>query len=93
MRVLFVYPNIQRGTFTPQIGIASLSAVLKQHGHTCDLYDVTVISDGKEVSGLVDKVRDFKPDLIAYSIRSNEVRLVRRQEGPPYIAMRAGLLQ
>ena len=77
MRVLFVYPNIQRGTFTPQIGIASLSAVLKQHGHTCDLYDVTVIPDGKEVSGFVDKVRDYKPDLIAYSIRSNEVRLVR----------------
>ena len=77
MRVLFVYPNVQKGAFSPQMGIASLSAVLKGAGHTCDLYDVTVVPDGKEVPHFVKKVKSYKPDLIAYSIRSNEVGLVR----------------
>ena len=77
MRVPFVYPNIQKGSLTPQLGIASLAGALKEHGHTCGLYDVTVSPDGEEVSGFVHKVEEFKPDIVAYSIRSNELHLVR----------------
>ena len=77
MRVLFVYPNVQKGALTPQLGIASLSAVLKQNGHTCDLYDITVVPEGREISEFTHKVKSFDPDLIGYSIRSNEVGMVR----------------
>jgi tRNA A37 methylthiotransferase MiaB len=39
-RVLFVYPNIQMSALAPQ-GIGYLSAVLRKHGFTVDLFDST----------------------------------------------------
>ncbi len=77
MKILFVYPNIQRGARTPQLGICSLSAVLKLHGHDCDLYDTTLVEPGQEQTSFVQKLEDFQPQLVAFSIRSNEVRMVR----------------
>jgi len=77
MKILFVYPNIQRGARTPQLGICSLSAVLKLHGHECDLYDTTLVESGQEQTTFVQKLEDFQPHLVAFSIRSNEVRMVR----------------
>jgi len=77
MRILFVYPNVQKGAHSPQLGIASLSGILKENGHTTDLYDVTVVPDGKEQQSYLDKINAFQPDIIAYSIRSNEMGLVR----------------
>ncbi len=77
MKILFVYPNIQRGARTPQLGICSLSAVMKLHGHDCDLYDTTLVKPGQEQTTFVQTLEDFQPHLVAFSIRSNEVRMVR----------------
>jgi len=39
-RVLFVYPNIQMRTIAP-MGIALMSAILKKHDYSCDVFDAT----------------------------------------------------
>lgn len=76
MKVLFVYPNVQRGALSPQLGICSMSAVLKQQGHQCDLYDVTLVEPGHERRAFAEKLETFQPDVIGFSIRSNEIRMV-----------------
>lgn|GEM_PF-983067 len=77
MKVLFVYPNVQKHALSPQIGIASLSASLKQRGHRCELFDVTITPEGRETELFEKKINSFSPDLIAFSVRSNETRMVR----------------
>lgn len=76
MRVLFLYPNRQR-VGTPQLGIAALSAALKQAGHDTALCDLT-FEDPREFAPVFDRaVADFAPQLIAASVRSNEWEVTR----------------
>lgn len=70
-KVLFVYPNVQR-VRTPQLGIAVLSACLKRIGATTRLFDVTTIHRGGELAAFKQAIEDYQPDLLAYSVRSNE---------------------
>ncbi|ODS34555.1 MAG: oxidoreductase [Candidatus Scalindua rubra] len=77
MRVLFVYPNVTRAK-TPQIGIASLSAVLKQAGHQVDLFDFTFIENAQIYTSFKSRIKEFCPDLIAVSCRSLEFPYVKQ---------------
>lgn len=68
MRVLFVYlvPPPQFQILRFQQGIGSISAVLKQGGHSTDLLYVWDAAD----SALDQRIRDFKPGLVAISLTS-----------------------
>ena len=44
MRVLFVYPDHMHGLYKP-IGISLLSAVIKQHGHCVEVFDMSDYDD------------------------------------------------
>lgn len=76
-KVLFVYPNVQR-VRTPQLGVAVLSACLKRIGAETRLFDSTLLPRGRELEWFEPAVRDYQPDLLAYSVRSNEWSLARR---------------
>ena len=67
-RVLFVYRNVM-GIPYIDFGIASLSAVLKENGHTTGLVD---FSFGLSKAKALEQAKEFKPDLICFSSRSNE---------------------
>jgi radical SAM superfamily enzyme YgiQ (UPF0313 family) len=67
MKVQFIYPNKVRHPKDISIGIAILSAVLKMHGHEVDLIDTTF---GIQDSGVLSRVEQFNPDLIALSSNS-----------------------
>ena len=75
MRVLFIYPDFLEATRNVRSipgnyseGLASLSAVLKQGGHSTDLYHLTYMPDKAE---FIDMVKGFAPDIIGMSIRTS----------------------
>lgn len=76
MRCLFLYPNLQRAA-TPQLGIAVLSAVLKEAGHETALCDLTFVSREEMDDVFTRAVAEFEPQLIAASVRSSEWRVAR----------------
>lgn len=72
MRVLFIYPSID---CPPGInhGIASLSGVLKAHGHETDLVHVCEqLWPIPSVEQVKARVREFRPELIAHSVMSQQ---------------------
>lgn len=71
MKILFIYPNVTK-QISPQLGICSIAAIAHQLRHECDIYDLTIIPVGEEVSTFISKLDSFKPDLLAISCRSNE---------------------
>ena len=62
MKVLLIYPNIVESPKDISIGIAYLSAILKQNNHKTSLIDSTFRITDKEI---IDKTKKFNPDLIA----------------------------
>ncbi|MCP4589274.1 MAG: cobalamin B12-binding domain-containing protein, partial [bacterium] len=76
LKVLFVYPNVVRMR-SPQLGIATLSSCLRRIGAETRLFDATSLPRGGESAAFERAVEDYAPDLIAYSVRSNEWRLTR----------------
>lgn len=74
--VLFVYPNVQR-VHTPQLGLASLSACVKRIGGTTALFDITDLAPGAEVAAFEAALAAEQPDLVGFSVRSNEWVLTR----------------
>ena len=85
MKILLIYPNVN-GQQQIQIGLASISAVLKQAGYKVDLFDTTFIVQGsfEEISAkfmkkfdkilekFKQKLDSFKPDIILIGARSLE---------------------
>jgi anaerobic magnesium-protoporphyrin IX monomethyl ester cyclase len=97
-KILFVYPNKEGYPIIP-LAISVLSGILKYHGHSVDLFDVTFLipersdhkarektgqvievdvtkywGDGEKINIGVEfrkKIREFKPDLIAFTIVEN----------------------
>ena len=72
MRILFIYPSID---CPPGInhGVADLSGVLKAHGHETGLIHVCeALWPIPTTSEVVERVREFKPDLIAHSVMSQQ---------------------
>ena len=76
MRILFIYPDI--GSFLPrhyQHGLGYLSAVLKQAGHQTSLIYLSQFPSREE---LRERVREFAPELIAYSFSSHQFPYIRQ---------------
>ncbi len=69
VKVLFINSHSGHEYWTP-IGIASLSAYLKQQGHVVDLYDTTRKKLPEIEPELNTKIAQFNPDLIAISTLS-----------------------
>ncbi len=72
---LFIYPDFLEitkdvknipGNYNE--GIASISAVLKQAGHTVNLYHLTYMPEKRE---FIEKVKSFSPDMIGITIRTS----------------------
>ena len=70
MQVLFIYTNVNvrgghaGGQVAMQLGIASISAVLKSRGHDCELL---VITQPDGLAKAEQKIRDVQPDVLAYT--------------------------
>ena len=74
MNILLIYPNIN-GQRQVQMGLASISSVLKEQGHNIALFDTTfIINEPFEsvASKLKEKMNDFKPELLLVGCRSLE---------------------
>jgi radical SAM superfamily enzyme YgiQ (UPF0313 family) len=68
MKVLFIYPNLMHQE-NISLGIACLSAYLKKYGHETALVDYTW---GGTIDTTLKKMDDFKPRIVAFSMRSGE---------------------
>ena len=74
MNILLIYPNINK-QLQIQMGLASISAVLKSKGHKVDLFDTTCIIDEpfeKIVSKFQKKINNFTPNVLLVGCRSFE---------------------
>jgi radical SAM superfamily enzyme YgiQ (UPF0313 family) len=85
LKVTFIYPDFfqyEDGTFMPEgriyLGVAYLSAVLKQAGHQASLIHVVEPPDRE---WLVEKVRSEAPDLVGFSSTTHMYRHVARWAG------------
>src|SRR3989344_3959609 len=68
MKILFVYTN-PLGIPYFDFGIGSLSAILKSKNHKIELLDFTF---GMSLKKAVRKAKNFDPDIILFSSRTNE---------------------
>ena len=75
LKVLFIYPDFLESTKKNKKmpgsyneGLASLSAVLKEGGHSVSLYHMTYMPGKDEFTGAV---KAFDPDIIGISIRTS----------------------
>lgn len=102
-KVLFIYPDVREDPeeYTSAIakkeyegmfytGIASISAVLKQHGHETKLFHITepmvCENEPNNKEYLIDKngnllfdiLEDFNPDIVAFSSTTNQFEVVKK---------------
>lgn len=70
-RVLFIQPPYKRSAFSPvpyfPIGLGYLAETLEQHGIDCDVLDMAL---GYKTNELLNKIAQFKPDLLGCSMIS-----------------------
>ncbi len=72
MKILFIYPNAgsQLGF---QYGLAHMSAVLKEAGHTVDLWqlceDIAPLPSRK---GFIKRLKEIEPDIVGFSVVTNQ---------------------
>ena len=74
MNILLIYPNIN-GQRQVQMGLASISSVLKEQGHSIALFDTTfIINEPLEsiASKLKERIENFKPKILLVGCRSLE---------------------
>jgi radical SAM superfamily enzyme YgiQ (UPF0313 family) len=77
MKVLFIYPNLncQVGF---NYGVAFLSACLKQHGHTTALINMNEQMGSEfDMEDVRREIEAFRPDLIGFSVVTNQYRFAR----------------
>ncbi len=95
MRVLFVYPNLNAEEGFNH-GIAVLSGALKARGHTTGLININeALYDIPTDAQVVEQVGAFSPDLVAFSVMSQQYRYALRlakaiHEAMPGIPMAVG---
>jgi len=65
MRILFIKSTLNSSSARADFGIASLSAMLKKHGHTVDLF---VVRSLDTIPVLEYRIALTKPDIIAFSV-------------------------
>jgi hypothetical protein len=72
MKILFIYPNAHSQVGF-NYGVAHLSAVLKQAGHTVELWqlceDIEPLPSQKQFS---DRLKQIAPDIIGFSVVTNQ---------------------
>ena len=72
MRVLLIYPNTIESPKEIAVGIASISATLKEDGHSITLLDTTF---GNRSDTDIQKIVDLcAPELVCISIATNEFK-------------------
>ena len=72
MQILFIYPNLYAQVGF-NYGVAFLSAVLKQDGHNTALLNINEkLGYPLDVPRIMDDIRAFNPDLIAFSAVTNQ---------------------
>lgn len=77
MRVLFIYSdiNVKGGARSYHFGIGILSAILKQKGHETMLH---YMYDSFDLEGMLKKIKEFKPGLIAATSDSTQFKYIQR---------------
>ncbi len=77
MRILFVYTDIdvKGGARSYHFGLGILSSVLKEAGHETDLH---YMFDHWDPQGFKDHIERFKPDVVAYTSDSSQIRHVAK---------------
>ncbi len=77
MKVLFIYPNLD-AQIGFNYGIAFLSACLKRHGHATALLNINdQLGFPMDLARVADEVTSFAPDVIAFSVVTNQYRFAR----------------
>lgn len=72
MRILFIYPNLNAEEGFNH-GIAALSGCLRARGHQTDLINLNeALTEVPSDDELVVQVRQFKPDLVAFSVMTQQ---------------------
>lgn len=95
MRILFIYPNLNAEEGFNH-GIADLSGCLKAHGHVTGLINLNeALYDVPTDEQIVEQVRAWQPDLIAFSVMTQQykysLRLARRiKQAMPGIPLALG---
>lgn len=69
MRILFVLPQI-RSSGVWNVGVASMSAVLKEAGHDVDLFEIDNLD--QQLVDLLEQIRINQPDIISISANSHQ---------------------
>ena len=71
MKILLISANMTRDPFPVYpLGMATISAALKEHGHTVEVYDPMTTGDTSPYAGLETLLRTFQPGLIGLAIRN-----------------------
>lgn len=68
MRILLVNPNYTLQTYIP-IGLAYISAALKQQGHVTSAFDTKLSVKKSLLHDFQQRMQQFKPDIVAISCR------------------------
>src|SRR3989338_11583780 len=71
MRVLLIYPNIIETPKDISMGLACVSAMLKQNGHTVDLIDTTWGMTNEEI---LAKATAFNPEVLCITVATNDFK-------------------
>jgi len=69
MKILFILPEIGSGSVW-NVGVASMSAVLKKAGHNVDLFEIDNLD--QQLTDLLERIRINKPDVINISANSHQ---------------------
>ncbi len=68
MRIQFIYPNFESEKGDFQLGVASLSAVLKEDGHKINLIHLKKKDKKNYIEKVLIELKKFDPDLVGFSI-------------------------
>lgn len=74
-RILFIHPPYVTHVVSPPMGIGYLSSYLKQEGHDVSLLDLNISPATRE--GIIERVRQYRPDLIGVPIMCTGMDQVR----------------
>ena len=77
LRFLFVFPNASQAP-SHQIGIALLSAIIKEAGFESFLFDGTFIKQSDMEEEFLREVTRIKPDVVGYSVTSTDFKFATR---------------
>jgi len=78
MRIQFIYPNFESEKGDFQLGVASLSAVLKEDGHKVNLIHLKKRDKKDYIEKVLKELKKFNPDLVGFSITEFGAKYVEK---------------